>query len=248
MTDPRPEPLIIEPSSGAPAQLFVVLHGESAAPDQVLHLVAAIRQAFPQALIVQPYGPFGEGLARRWITRSDPDAEAYVGLVTEAGIALAGEVRAWQRSHDLRGQQTALMGFSEGAAVALEAVCADRGLAGRALLFSTRFATLPQVAPAQTTLHLLHGAADRVAPVDQAQQVHGHLAELGGDATLDMAANVGHELHDALIRQAIVRLQNYLPRRSWEAVMGAPDVQVDEYDADSGTASDGDAEGGGTLH
>jgi phospholipase/carboxylesterase len=247
MSDPRPEPLIIEPAAGAPAQLFVVLHGESAAPDQVWHLVAAIRQAFPQALIVQPYGPFGAAVARRWIARTDPDAEAYVGLVAEAGIALAGEVRAWQRSRGLNGEQTALAGFSEGAAVALEAVCADTGLAGRALLFATRFATLPQAAPAVTTLHLLHGVADRVAPVDQAQQVHGHLAELGGDATLDMASNVGHELHDALIHQAIVRLQTYLPRRSWEAVMGAPDAQVDEYDADSGTP-DGAPEDGGTLH
>lgn len=247
MSDPRPEPLIIEPSSGAPAQLFVVLHGEAAAPDQVLHLVAAIRQAFPQALIVQPYGPFGAGAARRWISRADPDAEAYVGLVAEAGIALAGEIQALQRSYGLRGQQTALIGFSEGAAVALEAVCADAGLAGRALLFSARFATLPQAAPAQTTLHLLHGAADRVAPMDQAQQVHGHLAELGGDATLDMASNVGHELHEALIRQAIVRLQTYLPRRSWEAVMGAPDAQVDEYDA-SDAASAGQAGDGRTLH
>ncbi len=38
-----------------------------------------------------------------------------------------------------------------------------------------------------------------------------------------MASNVGHELHDALIRQAIARLQTYLPQRRWEAVMGAPD-------------------------
>ncbi|MFV0283015.1 MAG: esterase [Castellaniella sp.] len=247
MPDSHPAPLIIEPSAGPPAQLFVVLHGESAAPDQVLELVAAIRQAFPQALIVQPHGPFGIGAARRWIAREAPDAETYVDLVAEAGLVLAGEVRALQRRYGLDGQQTALAGFSEGAAVALEAVCAQAGLAGRALLFSTRFATLPLVAPALTTLHLLHGAADRTAPVDQARQVHGHLADLGGDATLDMASNVGHELHDALIRQAVVRLQTYLPQRSWEAVMGSPDLRVDEYDADDG-ASDEDVGGGGTLH
>lgn len=247
MSDPRPASLIIEPSVGEPAQLFVVLHGESAAPDQVLGLVAAIRQAFPQALIVQPHGPFGAGPVRRWIALTDPDAGSYVGLVAEAGAALAAEVRALQRDRGLSGEQTALAGFSEGAAVALEAVCADPGLAGRALLLSTRFATLPQAAPMLTTLHLLHGAADRIAPVDQARQVHGHLAELGGDATLDMASNVGHELHDALIRQAIARLQTYLPQRSWEAVMGAPDIRVDEYDADDG-ASDEDAGDNGTLH
>ncbi len=246
MTHTRPEPLIIEPSAGAPAQLFVVLHGESAAPDQVLGLVGAIRQAFPQALIVQPHGRFGAGAARRWIAQAEPDAEAYVGLVADAGTVLAAEIRSLQQARRLSGEQTALAGFSEGAAVILEAVCAHPGLAGRALLFSTRFATLPQAAPAQTTLHLLHGAADGVAPVDQARQVHGHLAELGGDATLDMASHVGHELHEALVRQAITRLQNYLPLRSWESVMGAPAARVDEYSADDDSGKPS-AEGG-TLH
>jgi phospholipase/carboxylesterase len=246
MTDSRPDPLVIEPSIGAPAQLFVVLHGESAAPDQVLHLVAAIRQAFPQALIVQPYGPFGTDSERRWIAQNAPDAETYVRLVADAGAALAGEIRALQRVHGLTGEQTALAGFSEGAAVALDAVLADAGLAGRALLFSTRFATLPQNAPAQTTLHLLHGAADRVAPLDQARQVHARLAGLEGDATLDMASGVGHDLHDALIRQAIVRLQTYLPLRSWEAAMGAPAARVDEYDADDDP--DTPPQDGGSLH
>jgi len=232
MSDPRPDPLVIEPAVGAPAQLFVVLHGESAAPDPVLHLVAALRQAFPQALIVQPYGPFGSGTARRWIAQASPDAEAYVGLVTQAGAVLADEIRRFQQVHGLKGEQTALAGFSEGAAVVLESVLGDTRLAGRVLLFGTRFATLPQTVPAQTTVHLLHGAADPVAPLEQARQVHGHLAELAGDATLDMASGVGHALHDALIRQAIVRLQTYLPLRSWEAAMGAPAVRVDEYDAD----------------
>ena len=247
MPDIRPAALIIEPSAGAAAQLFVVLHGEEAAPDQVLHLVAAIRQAFPQALIVQPYGPFGDGAARRWIARAQPDAESYVGLVAEAGRVLAGEIRALQRAHGLNGEQTALAGFSEGAAVALEAIGADAGLAGRALLLGTRFATLPATGPTSTTLHLLHGAADRVAPVDQARQVHGRLAELAADATLDMASGVGHELHDALIRQAIVRLQTYVPQRTWEAVMGSPDMRVDEYDADDG-AADGETGEGRPLH
>ena len=233
MLEPRPEPLIIEPASGAPAQLFVVLHGESAAPDQVWPLVAAIRQNFPQALIVQPYGPFGADESRRWIAPVAPDAETYVNEVATAGLALAREIRTWQQQHELTGEQTALAAFSEGAAVVLDAVVGDTGLAGRALLFSTRFATLPQTAPAQTTLHLLHGAADQIAPLDQAQQVHGHLAELAGDVTLDMASGVGHELHDALVRQAIVRLQTYVPQRTWEAVMGAPDMRVDEYDADN---------------
>src|SRR3546814_11231246 len=57
LSDTQPDPLLILPSAGdAPAQLFVLLHGEAADPGQMLELVAAIRQAFPWAVIVQPYG------------------------------------------------------------------------------------------------------------------------------------------------------------------------------------------------
>lgn len=226
----RPEPLLIQPRSTPPAQLFVLLHGESAGPDQLLELAAAIREAFRAAVIVQPYAPYGEGGARRWIPEAAPDAASYVRLVADAGAALVAEIRAWQREHGLSGEQTAIVGFSEGAAVGLEASIAP-GLAGRALLFSTRFAALPEVAPHTTTLHLLHGAQDRVAPVEQARQVHARFADLNADVTLDIASSVGHALHGALIRQAIVRLQTCIPLRSWEAAMGAPDVRVDEYSA-----------------
>lgn len=226
----RPEPLLIEPVARPAAQLFVLLHGESADPGQMVELVAAVRESFPSAVIVQPYGPYGEPRARRWIPEAQPDAETYVQLVDAAALSLAQQVRAWQRQHGLSGEQTAIAGFSEGAAVGLRA-CDGQGLAGRALLFSTRFATLPESAPPATTLHLLHGARDQVAPVDQARQVHARFAELSADVTLDIASGVGHELHAALIRQAIVRLQTCVPLRSWEAAVGSPDLRIDEYSA-----------------
>jgi phospholipase/carboxylesterase len=233
----RPAPLVIRPAEGPPTQLFVLLHGESDGPAQLMELAAAIRQAFPGALIIQPHGPHGTGESRRWIEAIDPDAHAYVDLVTDAAQSLADEVRGWQHQYGLSGEQTALAGFSEGAAVAL-AACLVRGLAGRALLFSTRFALLPEAAPASTTLHLLHGASDLIAPADQARQVLARLSELHGDVTLDIASGLGHQLHAALIRQAIYRLQTCIPLRSWEAAMGAPDLRVDEYSADDPQADD----------
>lgn len=231
-SDARPDPLLILPSGGPPAQLFIMLHGESAEPGQMLDLVAAIRSAFPQAVIIQPYGPFGDGSTRRWIAEATPDADAYVGLISNAATAMAADIAAWQGQHGLDGEQTALVGFSEGAAVALDVVCSAPGLAGRAMLFSTRFATLPDDAPRTATLHLLHGAEDRIAPVDQARQVHARLAELRGDVTLDIASGVGHDLHAALIHQAIVRLQTCVPLRLWENAQGAPSLRIDEYSAD----------------
>ena len=56
----------------------------------------------------------------------------------------------------------------------------------------------PALPPRQTTLHFLHGDADDIFPAAELQQAFDHLARQQGDATLDIAHGVGHELHPAL--------------------------------------------------
>ncbi|MGB9093783.1 MAG: esterase, partial [Gallionella sp.] len=117
---------------------------------------------------------------------------------------------------------TALIGFSQGAIMALEFSIAHEGGVGRVLSFSGRFATLPEKAPELTTLHLLHGENDSVIPVAHAYAAYARLTELQGDATLDIASSVGHEIHTALVDRAINRLQTCIPLRSWQqALKGA---------------------------
>ena len=75
----------------------------------------------------------------------------------------------------------------------------------------------PAKAPVLTTLHLLHGQNDAVVPVVRTRKDFEHLMELGADATLDVAAALGHELHPALMAQAVTRLQTCVPLRHWRA-------------------------------
>ena len=252
-----PEPLILFPEQGDPQQLFVLVHDSAAGPQQLLPLAQACKKAFVNALVVLPYGPIpGESGQYGWL---EPDAEgkgeaALPERVARALPALIELVRGLQARYALSGEQTALAGFGEGAMLVLEACSAQPGLAGRALAFSGRYARLPLQAPPVTTLHLLHGAADRVIPADRAREAHAHLAELRGDATLDIASTVGHELHEALIQQALHRLQTCLPLRSWEAALGdlgaAPQGHEDDVDDSVHGGSTADAKGGGkpTLH
>ena len=75
----------------------------------------------------------------------------------------------------------------------------------------------PVTAPRLTTLHLLHGQNDKVVPVSQAREGFERLMALGADATLDVAASLGHALHPALMEQAVTRLQTCVPLRHWPA-------------------------------
>ena len=212
--------LVFTPAYGEAEQLFVLLHGEFASPEQLLPLARAIRAAFPRALIVLPYGLIRERpLVYQWFNQANLNDGNYgqrVAYALPALIALIQQIRA---RNELSGQQTALAGFSQGATMALEACTAQPGLAGRVLAFSGRYARIPDASPQATTLHLLHGADDRIVPVSHARNAHARLNELRGDATLDIASRVGHQLHSALISQAIHRLQTTVPLRSWEAAL-----------------------------
>jgi len=89
------------------------------------------------------------------------------------------------------------------------------------LAFGGCFARLPLQAPRHATLHLFHGGADAVVPAAHAREALEALGALQGDATLDIAQGVGHELHPALIDQALWRLRNHIPARTWAAALGA---------------------------
>src|SRR5690606_29780078 len=188
---------------------FVLLHGESADPQQLEPLADAIKLAFPMAIVVFPYGferPASQGeqpYGYHWIDPTGLDQSNYRSRVTAAVVPLIDQIRAIQAQFGLSGQETALAGFSQGASMALEASQADHGLAGRVLAFSGLYAAVPTAVPPATLLHFFHGANDQQVSVQQVESTLSQLAELQGDATLDVASRIGHELHTALIRQAV---------------------------------------------
>ena len=238
--------MVFSPAYGEVEQLFVLLHGESASPEQLLPLARAIRAAFSHALIVLPYGLIREkSLVYQWFDQTNLDEGNYRQRVTYALPALIALIQQIRTRSELTGQQTALAGFSQGATMALEACTAQPGLAGRVLAFSGRYAWLPETSLQATTLHLLHGADDKIVPVSHAQRAHARLNELKGDATLDIASRVGHQLHTALISQAIHRLQTTVPLRSWQAALSNLQSSHENFD---GAGFARVAPGNKTLH
>ena len=68
-------------------------------------------------------------------------------------------------------------------------------------------------APRDTTVHLLHGLDDRVIPCGPVIDSAHRLVALGGDVTADVLPNIAHQLHPALIDQAIEQLRTFLPKK-----------------------------------
>jgi len=222
MTEKSSQSIELLPEVMPVKQLFILLHSVGSKPSDLVPLASYLRQVFSGAAFLLPAGPHpfeGGGNGRQWFSISGVTEENRAARVAEAMPDLHALVKHAQDRFGVLQSDTALIGFSQGAIMVLEFSIAHDGGVGRVLAFSGRFARLPDHAPELTTLHLLHGEGDPVIPVAYAQAAIARLKELGGDATLDIAASVGHEINAELADHAIRRLQTHIPLRSWKKAM-----------------------------
>lgn len=227
--------LVIEhrPAQARPEQLLLLLHGWAQEPLALAPLADALHREFPLAAVLVPAAPSpadGGRPGRMWysIEGLRESLDDWPRRVRGQVAELEPWVRAQQQRLGVGPAATCLGGFSQGAVIALEMAALHDGIAGRVLAFGGRYVELPAAAPRHTTLHFLHGQADAIFPVDEARRALEHLGAQQGDATIDIAHGVGHEVHPALIERALFRLRNHIPLRTWQRALGA----VDESDSD----------------
>lgn len=229
-----PDTLQWLPAAGQPGQLMLLLHGWGARAADMAPLAQALRQAFPQAALLAPDGfepvdgsaatpgsaPAGAA-GRQWFSLDGVTEDNRPDRVAAVLPRLADWVHAAQQASGVGPAATALVGFSQGAILALELAQRHDGIAGRVLSFAGRYARLPDVPLAHTTLHFFHGAIDQVIPAAQSRLAMQRLAALQGDATIDIASGIGHVLSAELVQCAVQRLQTHIPHRTWMAALGA---------------------------
>lgn len=208
----------------APRQLIILLHGAGARPADLLGLAASFHAQWPEAAIAVPAGqPVDDGTRGhyQWYSTHGLSESNRPDRVMAALPVFTGMIRSIQETTRVPPVDTVLAGFSQGAIMALEAVAAHDGLAGRIIAFAGRYARLPAAAPRHSSISLYHGDLDEVIPVQHAQAAFDHLHELGGDVTLDIAHDVGHEIHPVLVAEALDRLGGQIPARLWRQALAA---------------------------
>jgi phospholipase/carboxylesterase len=217
------------PDQGAPDLLFLLHHGVGASAQHMASLAQRLAAEYPQAAVLCLDGPEpfdaapGSG-GFQWFSVQGVTEANRAERVRAAMPRFIATVRELQQRFGVSWPCTALVGFSQGAIMALEAVQAESKLAGRVLAFSGRHASAPGHAPADTTVHLLHGMDDRVIPAGPAIDSAERLVALGGDVTADVLPGIGHELHPRLVECAMEQLRTFLPKRVWRAAMSEAPV------------------------
>ncbi|MFG6447588.1 esterase [Roseateles sp. BYS180W] len=225
---------LVRPREGAPQLLFVLLHGAGADVQQMLPMAQRLHHHFPQALLLLPQGPEafdaipGGGAGQQWYSlhpalQGDSAAQraAQAQSLSQALPPFVERLRHWQQQWGIEPAHTALVGFSQGATLALEAVQAEPALAGRVLAFGGSYTWWPQHAPEEVCLHLLHGLEDTEVPHGPLLQAARALLALGADLTADVLPGIGHELHPELMARALHQLQHFIPARLWRAAQQA---------------------------
>lgn len=219
------------PDDGPIDLMYLLLHGHGQEPQHMQALATALGREYPQAAILCLQAPHAaEGPTERksmagfqYFSRRGLNDANRAERVDAALPGLIATIRSLQQQFEMPWQRTALAGFSQGGIVALEAVQAEPQLVGRVLSFGGRHARLPDHAPVDTTVHLLHGMSDTVVPAAPTIEATKQLVRLGADVTADILPGVGHELHPLLIDKAIEQLRTFLPRRLWrDAISEAP--------------------------
>jgi phospholipase/carboxylesterase len=207
--------------SDAVKQLFLLFHGVGATPDDLVPLGLILAQVFPQSAIVSVQAPhdcpYSSGY--QWYS---VDSVTDAQRVERTALALPlfqQAVQHWQQVFGVSQEATALVGFSQGAIMALASTQATdnaKPLAARIVALSGRFNQLPELAPETCTVHLIHGKQDAVIPYSHTVHAAERLVQLGADVTADVIPFAGHEINEEIAALVIERLTTHVPKRYWE--------------------------------
>lgn len=195
------------------AQLVLLFHGEFTTAQAMLPLAAALATAFPQALIAcieAPY-PNAENTQRQWYTPTQDPLELAerVQATLPAFLALTDY---WQQRSGLSAQATAMVGFGQGATLALQATQCDEPPAGRVVAIAGRFAALPEDDRYKGSIHFLHGKHDTTVPYQHTLEAAYRLQDLGMDLTGQVIPFIGHELHQDFIEATVEKLSTHISK------------------------------------
>ncbi len=212
-------------------QLLLLFHGVGDNPVAMGEIGSWFAPLFPDALVVSVGGaePSGNPSGRQWfsvqgITEDNRQARVNAIMPTRSRVnaimpTFIETVRYWQKQSGVGANATALIGFSQGAIMALESIKAEPGLASRVIAFNGRYASLPETASTATTIHLIHGGEDPVIDLAHAVAAQKALISAGGDVTLDIVEDLGHAIDNRSMQLALDHLRYTIPKHYFDEAL-----------------------------
>jgi len=163
-----PDDSIVVARPKAATELVLLFHGVGSSARSLVPVGEAIAQAHPDAMVISVDAPHAStlGTGREWFSVVGITEQNRPGRIADAMPLFLQAARKWQEASGIGPDATALIGFSQGAILALESTQVDGTppTASRVIALSGRFATPVRRAPQKVRFHLIHGEEDRVVP------------------------------------------------------------------------------------
>lgn len=201
-------------SDTAPRRLIVFLHGAGSTAERFAPVAIAWMLKFPGATgaILHALEPAANGPGGHWYDGlGTPDTLA--PRIIDAGQRVAHRIEALQAATGVSGQSTVVVGFSQGATLALELARSRPDLLSIAVSYSGRMIPQARAGEAlQPTVHLLHGALDTVVPAIHSERASQRLSANGTRVTLDVLEDHGHSIGQDMVILGTTRVLQTLFR------------------------------------
>ena len=198
--------------AGPPRQLVVLCHGVGADGHDLIDLAPHWAHALPHAAFLSPDGPERYEMApmgRQWFSIADRSPGPMQAGAAAASLYLDRLIDAELARLGLPATEYALMGFSQGAMMALYAglrrPTPPRGILAfsGALLAPDTVAALPGRPP----VLLLHGDADEVVPAERSRDAERVLRAAGVPVESLFRPGLGHGIDDVELTTGALFLQ-----------------------------------------
>ncbi len=196
-------------SGGAPQQVVILLHGVGSNGQDLISLAPVWAKDLPDAVFVSPDAPFacdmvpaGYPNSYQWFSLQNRDPHVMGEGVKAAQPLLDKFINDTYRKYNLSAKDTALVGFSQGTMMSL--YCApryDEALAGvlgySGALIGGEGLSEDAENIHKIPLHLVHGEADDVVPIEAYRQAITELEAAGFDVSGHSTPGLTHSIDQA---------------------------------------------------
>lgn len=192
----------LAPLGGTARQLVVLVHGFGADGNDLIELGRMWQARFPDAAFVAPNAPetVPAGAGYQWFTIDRLDPVSAESGVIAAAPALEAFIDAELKAQGLGPEELVLLGFSQGAMMALH-IGLRRPVPPRLILSYSGFLAgkvpVPPPAGAYPPVFLSHGDSDTVIPPQLMFVALGMLQQAGVAVDWHLASNTAHGIDPA---------------------------------------------------
>ena len=177
--------------------LVILLHGVGSSGADIGGLAPALAPSLPNTKFVSPDGPGRFNAGHQWFCVTGVTTEnrpARVAAARPSFDAILSDIIG-REGFAGRLDRVALVGFSQGSIMALDAIASGRWSVAGVVAFSGRLASPEPLEPVKgSKLLLVHGTEDHMMPVSEVANAEAKLSPLGVVTTSFIQPGLGHSV------------------------------------------------------